>query len=103
MAGKLRVEQPADAPRGMTWQPINVYLDTRRVGDFPLRGGRDFEVPAGRHELRVRQQMHLFSSPTLTVDVPEGGSLRVICTPNYSTQSIRAIFRPGTFFRLEPS
>ena len=79
-----------------------IFVDRDFVGRVSLGESKDFPVPAGHHEVRVRLGLN-FLARRITVDAPEGGAVVVTCTKARSARDPRNLVHPSRYWSLTVS
>lgn len=77
-----------------------ISLDEERLGEVPLDGSSDFEVPAGEHEVGVRLGMN-WGTKKVMITLAEGGIVTVTCRKARSAQDLRNIVHPSDYWSLD--
>ena len=76
---------------------FRVTIDRRPAGTVPVSSELTMEVTSGRHSVRVRQWW--YRSPSLDIDVPGGGTIRlradIARTAGAVQRMARMILRPS--------
>ena len=80
-----------------------VLVDGQEVGTIKNGKTETFNVAPGRHDVMLK--IDWATSPTLTVDAPPGGTVRLTCRPKANPFTVLwyTLFARKKYLRLEPA